>query len=325
MKWKGRVVVKFFLRSVGSLVVSAFAGSIIVFSLLRMTGGDIANVMLGPRATEESLASLRATFGLDRPLTEQYFSWIFGVLTGDLGQAYSGRYDIAQEILQRLEPTLFLTFGALFVSIPIALLLGVYSAMNHTRWRGAATDMFAQVGIAIPQFFLALILVLVFAVQLGWLPSGNYVSLFVDPMGAIRSMVLPIATLSVGITAVFTRFARTSMIEQMSEDYMRTALAKGRTARSAAISHGLRNAAIPLVTIGALQIGALIAGAVVVENVFVLPGIGRLLLTSVLSREAIVVQSLALVILLIILVMNLVMDVLYGILDPRIRHREKSK
>jgi len=290
-----------------------------------MAGGDIANVMLGPRATAESLERLRESFGLNRPLIEQYLSWIGGVVTGDLGEAYSGRYSISQEILQRLEPTLFLTFGALLVAIPISLAIGVYSAMNHNRWRGAAVDVGAQVGIAIPQFFLALVLVLLFAVQLGWLPAGGYVSLFVDPLGALRAMILPIATLSLGVTAVFTRFARTSMIEQMSEDYMRTAKAKGRTARSAAMVHGLRNAAIPLVTIGALQIGALIAGAVVVENVFVLPGIGRLLLTAVLSREAIVVQSLALVILLIILVMNLFMDLLYGILDPRIRHRESRK
>lgn len=316
-------MIRLVLRSLVLLVTSAFVGSVVVFALLRLAGGDIANVMLGPRATEESLAALRQTFGLDRPLVEQYFSWIGGVLTGNLGEAYSGRYNISQEILQRLEPTLVLTFGSLLVAVPISLAIGVYSAMNHTRWRGAAVDVFAQVGIAIPQFFLALVLVLFFAVQLGWLPAGGYVSIFVDPFGAIRAMILPIATLSLGVTAVFTRFARTSMIEQMGEDYMRTAKAKGRTGRSAAIVHGLRNAAIPLVTVGALQIGALIAGAVVVENVFVLPGIGRLLLTAVLSREAIVVQSLALVILLIILIMNLLMDLLYGILDPRIRHREK--
>ncbi len=318
-------MIRFILRSLVLLVISAFVGSVVVFALLRLAGGDIANVMLGPRATEESLAALRESFGLDRPLIEQYFSWIGGALTGDLGEAYSGRYNISQEILQRLEPTLFLTFGALFVAIPISLAIGVFSAMNHNKWRGAAVDAVAQVGIAIPQFFLALVLVLLFAVQLRWLPAGGYTSLFVDPIAAIRSMVLPIATLSLGVTAVFTRFARTSMIEQMNEDYMRTAKAKGRTGRSAAIVHGLRNAAIPLVTIGALQIGALIAGAVVIENVFVLPGIGRLLLTAVLSREAIVVQSLALVILLIILVMNLVMDLLYGILDPRIRHGERRK
>lgn len=318
-------MIRLIFRSLALLVVSAFIGSLVVFSLLRMIGGDIANVILGQRATAESLAALREKFGLDRSLFDQYISWIGGVFTGNLGDSYSGRYNISEQIIQRLEPTLILTFGSLLVAIPIALILGVYSAMNFNRWRGAALDGAAQVGLAIPQFFLALVLVLLFAVQLGWLPAGGYVSVFVDPLGALRAMVLPIATLSLGVTAVFTRFVRTSMIEQMSEDYMRTAKAKGRTGRSAAIVHGLRNAAIPLVTIGALQIGALIAGAVVVENVFVLPGIGRLLLTAVLGREAIVVQSLALVILLIILVMNMLMDLLYGILDPRIRHGESRK
>jgi len=304
------------------MIASAFAGSVVIFLLLRMVGGDIATVMLGTKATPESLAAIREAFGLNRSWPEQYFSWIAGVLKGDLGEAYTGQYVIGTEIAQRLEPTLILTFGSLFVSIPIAVIVGVYSAVNFTRWRGVAVDVVAQVGLAIPQFFLALVLVIVFAVQLGWLPATGYVSIFIDPVEAIRSMVLPIATLSLGITAVFTRFVRTSMIEQMNSDYMRTAKAKGRTIRSAAIIHGLRNSAIPIATTGVLQIGALMAGSVVVENVFGIPGIGRLLLTSVMTREAITVQSLALVILLIILGMNLLIDVLYGFLDPRIRHKE---
>lgn len=307
------------------MVISAFTGSVVIFVLLRSVGGDIATVMLGNRATQESLELLRETFGLNRSWLEQYASWIGGVFTGNLGEAYSKQYVISTEIIQRLEPTLILTFGSLLISIPIALVVGLYSAMNFKRWRGASVDGLAQIGLAIPQFFLALVLVLIFAVRLGWLPATGYVSIFTDPVEALRSMVLPITTLSLGITAVFTRFVRTSMIEQMNEDYMRTAKAKGRTVRSAAIIHGLRNAAIPLVTTGALQIGALIAGSVVVENVFTIPGIGRLLLTSAVTREAITVQSLSLVILIIILTMNLFMDVLYGILDPRIRHKEARK
>lgn len=318
-------MIRVFFRSLILMVGSAFTGSVVIFILLRMVGGDIATVMLGTRATPEALATIREAFGLNRSWLEQYGSWIGGVFTGNLGEAYTGQYVIATEITQRLEPTLILTFGSLLIAIPIALVIGVYSAMNFKRWRGATVDGVAQVGLAIPQFFLALVLVLVFAVHLHWLPATGYVSIFDEPFVALRSMVLPIATLSLGITAVFTRFVRTSMIEQMNEDYMRTAKAKGHTVRSAAIVHGLRNAAIPLVTTGALQIGALIAGSVVVENVFVIPGIGRLLLTSVMTREAITVQSLALVILMIILSMNLLMDVLYGVLDPRIRHKEARK
>lgn len=314
-------MVRLILRSVLLLIVSAFVGSLIVFILLRLVGGDVATVMLGIKATPDSIAQLRETLGLNQPIWEQYTSWISGLLTGDLGESYAARYDIGAEIARRLEPTLILTFGSLIISIPLALVIGTYSAMNHNKWRGAIVDAGAQVGIAIPQFFVALVLVLVFAVHLHWLPAGGYEPLADGPLETLRYMVLPIATLSLGVTATFTRFVRSSMIEQLGDDYMRAARAKGRTLRSAARVHGLRNAAIPLVTIGALQIGALIAGAVVVENVFVIPGMGRLLLTAVLGREVVVVQSVVLVILLIILVMNLFMDTLYGILDPRIRRK----
>lgn len=318
-------MIRVFYRSFTLMIASAFAGSVVIFLLLRMVGGDIATVMLGTKATPESLATIREAFGLNRSWVEQYLSWIGGVFRGNLGEAYTGQYVIGTEIAQRLEPTLILTFGSLFISIPIALIVGIYSAINFKRWRGASVDVVAQVGLAIPQFFLALVFVLVFAVRLGWLPATGYVSVFIDPVVALRSLVLPIATLSLGITAVFTRFVRTSMIEQMNEDYMRTAKAKGHTVRSAAIVHGLRNSAIPITTTGVLQIGSLIAGSVVVENVFGIPGIGRLLLTSVMTREAITVQSLALVILMIILSMNLLIDVLYGFLDPRIRYKEGRK
>ncbi len=315
-------MVRLIVRSLLLLIASAFVGSLIVFILLRLVGGDVATVMLGIKATPDSLAALRESLGLNQPIWQQYTNWVGGLLTGDLGESYAARYDIAQQIGQRLEPTLILTFGSLLISIPIALVVGTYSAMNHTRWRGALVDAGAQVGIAIPQFFVALVLVLVFAVQLRWLPAGGYVPVADDPLGTLRSMILPVATLSLGVTATFTRFVRSSMIEQLSDDYMRAARAKGRTVRSAALAHGLRNSGIPLVTIGALQVGALIAGAVVVENVFVIPGMGRLLLTAVLGREVVVVQSVVLVILLIILAMNLLMDLLYGILDPRIRSRK---
>lgn len=315
-------MVRLLLRSTITLIASAFVGSVIIFVLLHMVGGDVALVILGPKATAESADALRETLGLNRPLVEQYFDWLRGIVTGDLGESYAARYDIADQISQRLEPTLLITFGSLIVSLPIALAIGMYSAMNHTKWRGAIVDALSQFGIALPQFFVALILVLVFAVYLGWLPAGGYVSIVQDPLGAIRSLVLPIATLALGVTATFSRFVRSSMIEQLDDDYIRTARAKGRTTRMAVLTHGLRNAAIPIVTVSALQIGTLIAGAIVVENVFVIPGIGRLLLTAVVGREVMVVQSLVFVILLVILVMNLIMDVLYGVLDPRIRGKK---
>ena len=309
------------LKSLLLLVVSALVGSTVIFLLLRLVGGDAATVIAGTKAPPEAVEALRESLGLNRPLFEQYFSWLGGVLTGNLGESYAARYDIGQEIARRLEPTLTLTLGTLLVSIPIALLIGLYAALNHRKLRGLAVDATMQVGVAIPAFFIALLLVLLFAVQLGWLPAAGYVSIFEDPIANLRYMTLPVATLSVGVTATFTRFVRSSMIEQLNEDYMRTARAKGHTQVSAALRHGLRNAAVPLVAISALQFAALITGVIVVENIFVIPGLGRLLLTAVLGREVIVVQSVMLVIMLMILALNVATDVIYGALDPRIRQR----
>ena len=308
-------------KSLLLLVASAIVGSTVIFLLLRLVGGDAASVIAGTKATPETVAALRENLGLNLPLWEQYSSWLGGVLTGNLGESYAARYNIGEEIGRRLEPTLILTLGTLLVSIPIALLIGLFAAMNYRKVRGLAVDATMQVGVAIPPFFIALLFVLLFAVQLGWLPAAGYVSIFEDPIANLRYTILPIATLSVGVTATFTRFVRSSMIEQLNEDYMRTARAKGHTRTSAAIRHGLRNAAVPLVAISALQFAALITGVIVIENIFVIPGLGRLLLTAVLGREVIVVQSVMLVIMLMILALNLATDLLYGALDPRIRRR----
>ena len=201
-------------------------------------------------------------------------------------------------------------------------MLGTYSAINAKKVRGGVVDVFAQIGTSIPAFWAGLLLVLVFGVRLGWLPTGGYVPLTEDPIGSIRSMVLPVLALSLGVTSVFTRYVRTAMIDVMNEDFIRSAMARGRTRRGAALVHGVRNASIPLVTVAALQFGFLIAGAVVLENVFVLPGIGRMIVTATLAREVVVVMSLALVIMLIILILNFLVDSAYGCLDPRIRDKD---
>jgi peptide/nickel transport system permease protein len=267
---------------------------------------------------------MREELGIDRPLVVQYLDWLRGVVTGDLGTSYGHGYDIYDEIVRRIEPTLMVTIGALLVSVPLALGLGTYSAINAKKVRSGFVDVFAQIGIAVPTFWAGLLLVLVFAVRLGWLPTGGYVPLAVDPIGSIRSIILPVLALSLGVTAVFTRYVRTAMIDVMNEDFIRSAMARGRSRRGAALVHGVRNASIPLVTVAALQFGQLLAGVVVIENVFVLPGIGRLIVTATLGREVVVVQSLALVIMLVILVLNFLVDMAYGFLDPRIRDKADS-
>jgi peptide/nickel transport system permease protein len=315
-------VLRLVLREGTTLLASAIAGSLVVFALLRMLGGDVALMILGQEAAPGAIEKLRLELGLDDPWYVQYLRWIGGFFTGDLGRSYSGGYDIFEQIVVRMGPTAILAFGSLSLSILVALFVGTYSALHAKDARGAIIDVAAQLGIAMPAFWAALLLVYFFAVRLGWLPAGGFTSPFEDPVASLRQLVLPIAALSLGSAAVKTRFVRSAMLDVMGEDYIRTAMAKGRTFPGAVLIHGLRNASIPVLTISTLQLGSLLAGAIVLENVFVIPGLGRLLLVAVNGREVMVVQSLAFVILMIVLVMNFLMDVAYGLLDPRIADKK---
>lgn len=316
-------MLRIFLRSGLFLLASAFVGSLIVFCLLQLLGGDAATIILGQDATAESLAALRTELGLDKAWYLQYLDWLFGLFRGDLGTSYAAGFDIWDEIRRRFGLTFSLAFISLTLSCLLALVFGTYSALHAKELRGEVVDVGAQLGMAVPSFWAGLLLILFFAVKLGWLPSGGYVPWSEDPWRAAATLVLPVAALSVRITGQLTRFVRSAMIDVMSEDYIRTAMAKGRTRRAAAVLHGIRNASIPLVTVGVLQLGTLLAGAVVIENVFTLPGLGRMLVVAVGGREAVVVLSLAFVILVMILVLNFLMDIMYGLLDPRIRDKEK--
>ena len=317
-------MIRYTLRSLFTLAFAALVGSIAVFALVNMLGGDVVTVMLGREAAPGDVEFMREELGLNQPLVVQYLDWLRGVVTGDLGTSYGMGYDIFDEIVRRMGPTLMLTIGTLLVAVPLSLVLGTYSAINSKKVRGGVVDVLTQIGISIPAFWAGLLLVLVFGVRLGWLPTGGYVPFTEDPVGSIRSVILPVMALSLGVTSVCTRYVRTAMIDVMNEDLIRSAIARGRTRRGAALVHGVRNASIPLITVAALQFGFLIAGVVVVENVFVIPGIGRLIVTATLGREVVVVQSLALVIMMIILILNFLVDISYGFLDPRIRDKEAA-
>lgn len=306
------------LRSGVTLLVSALFGSVLVFALLRMLGGDIALLLLGDEAVPGAVEALQAELGLNRPAYVQYLDWLGGLATGDLGTSYGIGYDIFDQIRSRIVPTLFLAVGTMIISVPLALVLGTYAAIHVRQRRSVFVDVGAQLGLAVPAFWAGLLLVLLFAVKLGWFPATGWVSPAEDLVGFFRSMALPVTALVLGRTAVMTRYARSSMIDVMGEDYILFARARGRTLRGAALRHGLRNASIPLVTVGILQFGSLMVGAVVIENVFAIPGMGRLLVTGVAGREVIVVQSLVFVFLLIILTLNFLLDIVYGLLDPRI-------
>jgi peptide/nickel transport system permease protein len=308
-------------RSLLSMLGAALVGSLIVFTLLRTLGGDVAHIILGHNATAGALEALQKELGLNAPWYVQYFKWLGGVFTGNLGVSYAAHFNIFNEIARRFVPTAILSFGSLLLSIPIALALGTYSAVYARKIRGGLLDVASQVGMALPVFWAGLILVLVFGIRLGWLPTGGYTSPFEDLGRSLKQLVMPILALTLGNVSILTRYVRSAMIDVMNEDFIRTAMAKGRTRRGAALVHGVRNASISLVTVGVVHFGHLMAGTVVIENVFVIPGLGRLLLTSVLGREVIVVQSLVLVIVLMILVMNFLMDIAYVLLDPRIRDK----
>ena len=316
-----RIIIRSFL----SLLIAALIGSVVIFLMMHSLGGDVVTAILGKEAGPGDVTRMRDELGLTDPLYVQYFSWLKGVFTGDLGTSYAAGYDISEQIRTRFGPTFMITFGTVLVSFPLALILGTYSAINHKKLRGGIVDVVTQIGIAVPSFWAGLLLVLFFAVDLGWFRTGGYVPFSEDPIGSIKSVILPVVALSLGITSVLTRYVRTAMIDVMTEDFIRLAMAKGRTRRGAALVHGVRNASIPLVTVATLQLGALMAGAVVIENVFVIPGIGRMLVTATLGREVIVVQSVVLVIMLMILTMNFLMDIAYGFLDPRIRDKQEAQ
>lgn len=306
-------------RSTAILVGSAILGSIAIFALLRLLPGDIASLMLGEHASPDRLAGLRADLGLDRSWIEQYASWITGVGRADLGESFARGYDIFAEIRARLGVTLSIAIAAMVLSWCVALVVGTYAAMHEQRIRGGLVDLVAQLGIAIPSFWLGLVLVLIASVRMGWFPAGGYVPWTESVPGALRSLTLPTLAVSASLAAVNTRYVRSAMIDVLKQDYIRAAMAKGQTRRRAALKHGLRNASVALVTIGVLQLGGLLAGVVVIENVFVLPGLGRMLVDAVAGRELIVVQSLAFLILLLVLVLNFVLDIVHGLIDPRIR------
>ena len=219
-------MIRYTLRSLATLLITALVGSVIVFALVNVLGGDIVTVLLGKEAGPGDVQFMRDDLGLDRSLVVQYLDWLRGAVTGDLGTSYGMGYDIFDEIVRRIEPTLMITFGALLVSVPVSLALGTYSAINVKKVRGGFVDVITQIGIAVPTFWAGLLFVLFFAVRLGWLPTGGYVPFTEDPIGCLRTIVLPVLALSLGIISVFTRYVRTAMIDVMNEDFIRSAMAR---------------------------------------------------------------------------------------------------
>lgn len=307
------------IRRLLTFIPVLFVVSIIVFSIVHLTPGDAAEVMLGPNATEDQVKQLRSEMGLDRPVFVQYFSWLGAVLTGNLGYSHFMGSSVTNVLLDHLGPTLSLTFLAEIVALVIAIPAGIMAARN----RGNAVDqgfmVFALLGISVPSFLLGLFLILIFAGGLGWFPVAGYRELSAGIWQHLRYLVLPAVALGAMQAALTARMARSSMLEVFSTGYMKTALAKGVSEFSRTYKHALKNASLPILTVVGQSVGTLVAGAAVVETVFNVPGIGQLIVNSVERRDFVVIQGVVLLVTVTYMLINLLVDLLYGVLDPRVR------
>ena len=309
----------FVLRRFAILIASVFAASVLVFVVLAALPGDAAEVQLGDQATPEALAALRHELGLDVPLVVQYGRWMGGVVRGDLGTSYVSSLPVGAQIRDRLFVTGPLALFGMTLAVLIAAPAGVYSAAHHRRLGDAVVSALTQLGMAVPAFWAGIMLITLVSVKLHWLPAGGFVPWGQDVGGALRSLVLPAVSIALVQGAILTRYVRSAVLDVLREDYIRTARARGRTRTGALVRHGLRNAAIPVVTVLGLQLSFLIAGAVVVENVFFLPGLGRMLLRAIGDRDLLLVQGTVLMLTVVVLVVNFLVDLAYHYLDPRLR------
>lgn len=303
----------------GILVLSLFASSLVVFGFMQVLPGNPARVALGVNASDAAVAQMTAEYGLDRPLVVQYLDWVAGLLTLDPGIEYVSKAPIGPQIADRLGVTLWLVLAAMILAFVFAVPVGTWMAVRHRHLDGVALSGVSQVGVAIPAFLAGIVLISVFAVRLGWVPSGGWVPPAQDPVEFLRRLVLPAVALALVQGSVLARYVRSAVLDVLREDYLRTARAKGLRPMEALWKHGLRNAAVPVVTVLGLQLATLLVGAVVIERVFVIPGLGSLLIDSVAGRELLTVQTVVMVLVVAVLVINFVVDALYLAIDPRLR------
>ena len=306
---------RYFAIRIGRAMITIALVVTFAFVVLRLSG-DPALIIMGPEAPPEVIAAFRKAWGLDDPIWMQYFDYFGAIAKGELGRSMRDGRPAIDLVLERVPATLALTIPALLLKLAIGIPGGIFAALHRGSLIDRAVMIGAVAGFTVPSFVLGLVLVLIFAVQLGWLPSGG--------QETWRHAILPIATLGIGGAAVLARFTRSAMLEVLGQPYIRTASAKGVSWRAVVLSHALPNAAIPTVTIIGFMVGTLIAGAVVVESVFSWPGVGRLLVVAVANRDLAVVQCILLLVAATMVTSNLIVDFLYGFLDPRLRNREAA-
>lgn len=311
------------LQRLASFALTLVVASVLVFAVLELLPGNAAQIILGESATPQSLASLEKQLGLDRPALQRYGSWVGGLLQGRTASSLSYDTPTATLIAERLQVSLPLAVLAMALTVVLALAAGVYAASRHNRLGDVGVMAVSQIGIAIPSFWFAILLSLLFAVQLGWLNATGFPGWTEDEGGGLvdglLALLLPAVALAVVQAAILARVTRSAVLEVMREDFVRTARAKGLSRGQALRRHVLRNAMIPVLTVAGLQFGNLITGAIVVENVFVLPGTGRLVFQAIANRDLIVVRDVVMFLAAVVITINLVVDLLYLAIDPRLR------
>lgn len=303
----------------GVLAASLVVASFLVFAVCQALPGDVAQQILGEQATPESVTALRHQLGLDRPFLVRYASWFFGMFTGNFGTSYLTGVPVGDLVWPRVAVSAWLVGLSLVLTPLIAVPLGLIAAVRRRYWQGFAATAVSQVGMAIPAFWAGLMLVSVFSIRLQWLPANGYVALTEDPAAWAAHLVLPVASLTIVQAALLTRYVRSAFVEVLTEDYFRTARAIGWRRIPGLLRHGLRNVALSILTVMGLQLAATVVGAIVVESVFTLPGLGSLLLTAVGQRDLQVVQGTVMLLVVVVLVINALVDVSYQVLDPRVR------
>jgi len=313
-------VTAYLVRRVLAIVPVMAVVVTVVFLLIHLIPGDPVSVMLGPDATPTQIQATRQALGLDRPLYEQLIRFYGRVLRGDLGQSYFLDRPVTTALLERAEPTLVLMLAALLIAVAIGVPSGIVAAAHRGSIWDRGLMLGSLLGVCIPGFWLSLNFIYLFAVRLGWLPAAGYASLLIDPVAALRYMVLPAVSLGFNQSALIARISRSCMLDVLQQDYIRTAQAKGLSERSVTYIHAFRNALVPVVTVIGVTTAVLIGGAVVTEIVFNIPGLGRLIISAILRRDYPVVQGVVLVTAAAYVLINLVVDVLYAFIDPRIHY-----
>lgn len=309
----------FLFKRLITLIATLVGASVVVFLVLEILPGNAAQMLMGPDASPEAVQALAEKLGIDRPPVERYWNWVSGLVVGDLGLSYAYSTPVSELVLERLTLTIPLALMAMVITSVLALVAGIYAAARHNKLGDVGVMGLSQIGIAIPNFWFAILLILLFSVHLRWFSAGGFPGWDEGILQGIKALLLPAISLAVVQSAILARITRSAVLEVSREDFVRTARAKGVSRSATLWGHVLRNALIPVITVMGLQFAELLAGTIVVESVFYLPGLGRLIFQSISNRDLIVVRNCVMLLAAMVVIVNFVVDVLYAVIDPRVK------